>query len=137
MQPDTQRLSGIFNITVTPFAADGTIDFPALSNGVQRVIGLGYDGILIGGTYGEFPAMSPDERAELFRRSIEFAGGAVPVMLCTAASDTRVTFDLTRLATDLGGYPMVTAPYVSEITEDQILDFFGLIAPIAKGRLVL
>jgi dihydrodipicolinate synthase/N-acetylneuraminate lyase len=137
MQPDRHHLSGIFNITVTPFAADGAIDFPALSEEIQRVVGLGYDGILIGGTYGEFPAMSPDERAELFRRSVEFAGGAVPVVLCTAASDTRVSFKLTHLAIDLGGYPMVTAPYVSEITEDQIVDFFGSIAPIAKGRLVV
>jgi dihydrodipicolinate synthase/N-acetylneuraminate lyase len=130
-------LKGIFNITVTPFAIDGTIDFPALGQAVERIIGFGYDGLLIGGTYGEFPTMSPDERADLFRRAIDFAGGKVPVLLCTAASDVRVTHDLTWLASELGGYPMVTAPYVSEITNEQIVEYFRWIAPAAKGRLVI
>ena len=84
-----------------------------------------------------FPQCRPTNDAELFRRSIEFAGGRVPVMLCTAASDPRVTLDLTRLAAELGGYPMVTAPYVSEVTEEQIFEYFRWIAPEAKGRLVI
>jgi dihydrodipicolinate synthase/N-acetylneuraminate lyase len=138
MADDAQHsLQGVFNIMVTPFAPDGSIDFLALAEAIQRMIGLGCNGLLIGGTYGEFPAMSTEERAELFRRSIEFVGGAVPVMLCTAASDTRVTFELTRLAAELGGYPMVTAPYVSETTDDQIVDFFRLVTPLARGKLVI
>jgi len=61
------RLKGIFSIIVTPFTSDGAFDFPALGENIERVISLGYDGLLIGGTYGEFPAMSATERAELFR----------------------------------------------------------------------
>jgi dihydrodipicolinate synthase/N-acetylneuraminate lyase len=138
MQSDQHRaLKGIFSITVTPFSIDGTIDFRALGQAVERMMGHGYDGLLVGGTYGEFPTMSPDERAELFRRSIDFAGGKVPVMLCTAASDVRITSDLTRLASELGGYPMITAPYVSEITDEQIVEYFRWIAPAAKGRLII
>lgn len=130
-------LGGIFNITVTPFSTDGAIDLRALADSAERIIALGYDGLLIGGTYGEFPAMSADERAELFRRVFELVYGRVPVMLGTAASDPRVTLDLTRLATKLGGYPMVTAPYVSEVTEEQIFEYFRWIAPETNGRLVI
>ncbi|MDQ2564613.1 dihydrodipicolinate synthase family protein, partial [Klebsiella michiganensis] len=61
-----ERLRGIFNITVTPFTASGAIDFPALRENIERVIDLGYDGLLIGGTYGEFPVMTVEERRELF-----------------------------------------------------------------------
>src|ERR1700719_5133517 len=102
------RLKGIFNITTTPFAADGTFDFDALAENIERVIGLGFDGILIGGTYGEFPAMSVDERADLFRRVMDIVGDRVPVMLCSADSDVRVVRELTTLAGELGGLPMVT-----------------------------
>lgn len=138
MQSDRRRsLKGIFNITVTPFAADGAIDFRALAQAVERMISLGYDGLLVGGTYGEFPAMSPDERAELFRRSMEFVGGRVPVMLCTAASDARVTHELTALASELGGYSMLTAPYVSEVDNDDIFEYFRWIAPAAKSGLII
>lgn len=137
MQAQRSSLRGLFSITVTPFTADGAIDFARLEESMKRMVGLGYDGLLIGGTYGEFAGMSPDERAELFRRSMEFACGAVPVLLCTAASDTRVTARLTALAVELGGYPMVTSPYVSEVTDDQIVAYFRDIAPGAKGRLVI
>lgn len=130
-------IQGLFNITVTPFGSDGTIDFVALGEAIERMIALKFDGLLIGGTYGEFPAMSPEERAELFRRSMQLVRGRVPVMLCSAASDPRLAKHLTELANSLGAYPMVTAPYVSEVTDDQIAEYFRWIAPSAKNGLVV
>ncbi|MFT0860527.1 dihydrodipicolinate synthase family protein [Ancylobacter sp. G4_0304] len=132
-----ERLSGIFNITVTPFTADGALDKAGLARSIERVIGLGFDGILIGGTYGEFPAMSTDERAELFRASMDVVGDRVPVMLCSAGSDARTVRDLTQLAGDLGGLPMVTPPFVSEVTDGQIVAFFKEMAPVSKTGILI
>ena len=131
------RLRGLFNITVTPFKADGAFDFAGLARNIERVIGLGFDGILIGGTYGEFPAMSTDERAALFRRVMEIVGDRVPVMLCTAASDVRVVRELTKLAGELGGLPMVTPPFVSEVTDAQIVAFFRDMAPLSRTGVLI
>lgn len=132
-----ERLAGIFNITVTPFDPAGAIDKAGLARSIERVIGLGYDGILIGGTYGEFPAMSPDERAHLFRIAMDVVGDRVPVMLCSASSDARTVRDLTALAGDLGGLPMVTPPFVSEVTDDQIYTFFKDMAPLSKTGVLI
>lgn len=126
------RLRGLFNITVTPFKADGAFDYVGLARNIERVIGLGFDGILIGGTYGEFPAMSVEERADLFRRVMDIVGDRLPVMLCTAGSDVRVARELTTLASDLGGLPMVTPPYVSEVTDGQIVAFFREMIPLSR-----
>jgi dihydrodipicolinate synthase/N-acetylneuraminate lyase len=131
------RLHGIFNIAITPFHADGGFDYEGLASNIERVIALGYDGILIGGTYGEFPAMSADERAELFRRVMDIVGDRVPVMLCSAASDVRLVRDLTTLAGDLGGLPMVTPPFVSEVTDAQIVSFFQDMAPLSKTGILV
>lgn len=131
------RLRGIFNITVTPFDARGAIDFAALAENIERVIGLGYDGILIGGTYGEFPAMSTEERRALFTRVMAVVGDRVAVMLCSAGSDARVVRELTALAGDLGGVPMVTPPFVSEITDEQITAFFRQTAPLSKTGILI
>lgn len=131
------RLKGIFNITVTPFTASGEIDKAGIARSIERVIGLGYDGILIGGTYGEFPAMSAEERADLFRHVMGVAGDRVPVMLCSAGSDARTVRDLTKLAGDLGGLPMVTPPYVSEVTDAQIIAFFEEMAPLSKTGILV
>lgn len=131
------RLHGIFNITVTPFTADGAFDFVGLARNIERVIALGYDGVLIGGTYGEFPAMSADERALLFRRVMDVVGDRVPVMLCSAGSDARTVRDLTTLAGDLGGLPMVTPPFVSEVTDAQIVSFFKQMAPLSRTGILV
>lgn len=131
------RLQGIFNITVTPFTASGDFDFVGLARNIERVIELGYDGILIGGTYGEFPAMSAEERATLFRRVMDVVGDRVPVMLCSAGSDARVVSELTQLAGDLGGLPMVTPPFVSEVTNAQIVTFFKKMAPLSRTGILV
>ncbi len=132
-----ERLRGIFNITVTPFTAAGDIDFPALRENIERVIALGYDGLLIGGTYGEFPVMSLAERRALFSAVMECVQDRVAVMLCSASADPRDARELTQLAGDLGGLPMVTAPYVSEITDAQILDYFKEMAPLSKTGILV
>jgi dihydrodipicolinate synthase/N-acetylneuraminate lyase len=137
MDDRASRLNGIFNIVVTPFHKDGAFDFAGLSENIERVISLGYDGLLIGGTYGEFPAMTPDERAELFRRSMEAANKRVPVLLCSASSDVRIARHLTALASDLGGIPMITPPFVSEVTEGQIFEFFADIAKQSRTGIVI
>lgn len=132
-----ERLRGIFNITVTPFTAQGEIDFAGLAANIERVIGLGYDGILIGGTYGEFPALNVQERADIFRHVMGVVGDRVPVMLCSAGSDARVVRELTTLAGELGGLPMVTPPFVSEVTDAQIISFFRQMAPLSKTGILV
>ncbi len=132
-----ERLRGIFNITVTPFDTHGAIDFVALRENIERVIGLGYDGILIGGTYGEFPVMSLAERRSLFSEVMACVGDRIPVMLCSASADPREVRELTALAGDLGGLPMVTPPFVSEITQAQIHAFFCEMAPLSKTGILI
>lgn len=130
-------LRGVFNITVTPFAPDGSLSPSLLRRNIERVLDIGLTGLLIGGTYGEFPAMSADERVGLFRAAMEAADGRRPVLLCTAASDPRVAADLTAEAVALGGIPMVTAPFVSEVEESHIIAFFQSLAKIARNGLVI
>ena len=126
------RATGLFNIAVTPFKEDGSIDLNGLSTNVERMLDLGYDGLLIGGTYGEFPAMDTVERAQLFTHVIDVVANRVPVLLCTAHSDVRVVSELTALAGDLGGLPMLMPPFVSEVTDCQIVGFFEALAPLSK-----
>ncbi len=108
-----QSLQGLFNIAVTPFEVNGDINYDALSVNIERVIDLDFDGVLVGGQYGEFAAMTPDERAELFRRAMDIVGDRVPVLLGAPSSNPRVVAELSELAGNLGGIPMITAPYVS------------------------
>ncbi|MBV6274306.1 dihydrodipicolinate synthase family protein [Alcaligenaceae bacterium CGII-47] len=132
-----ERSRGLFNITVTPFDEAGEIDFKALEDNIERVIALGYDGLLIGGTYGEFAAMSLDERASLFKAVMQVVGDRVLVLLCAAGQDVRQVRDLTVLASELGGLPMVTPPYVTEVKDEHIINFFSEIVPLSKTGVMI
>jgi len=132
-----ERTRGLFNIAVTPFDTRGEIDFGALTQNIARVTDLGYDGLLIGGTYGEFATMSLEERSALFRAVMDRVGDSVPVLLCTAHSDVRATIELTTLASELGGLPMLTAPYVSELADDHIEWFFAKVAPLSGTGIMI
>jgi dihydrodipicolinate synthase/N-acetylneuraminate lyase len=58
-------------------------------------------------------------------------------MLCTAGSDVRVVRDLTTLAGELGGLPMVTPPFVSEVTDAQIAAFFRDMVPLSRTGVLI
>jgi 4-hydroxy-tetrahydrodipicolinate synthase len=131
------RLHGIVNIVTTPFAKDGSVDKAGLARSIERIISLGFDGILINGTYGEFATMTTEERAALFRHAMDVAGDRVPVLLCSAGSDPRAVRELTELAGNLGGVPMVMPAYVSEVTDDQIVAFYRDIVPASKTGVVI
>ena len=132
-----ERVRGLFNITITAFDQNGDVDFKALSKNVDRVLDTGFDGLLIGGTYGEFSTMNTQERADIFKAVMDQVGDRAPVLLCTAHSDSRVVFELTELAGQLGGLPMVTAPYVSEVEDYHIHDFFTRVAPLSKTGIMI
>lgn len=131
------RLTGLFNITVTPFDREARFDGRAFADTVERMIGFGYDGLLIGGTYGEFATMSVEERAQLFRAAADAAKGRVPLLLCSAGADLRAVRELTILAAELGGIPMMMPPFVSEVTDDQIIAFFREMAPLSRTGIVI
>jgi Xaa-Pro dipeptidase len=116
---------------------DGGIDFHGLAESIERLLAMGFDGLLIGGTYGEFATMSAEERAALFRHVVEVVRGRAPTLLCSAHSDPRVALELTQLATGLGGVPMVTPPFVSEVDDEHILGFFKSLAAASSSGLVI
>ena len=132
-----ERLQGFFNIAVTPFAQDGAIDFAVLAVNLERMMSLGVDGFLIGGTYGEFATMTGAERAELFRAVVRIVGDRVPIMLCSASADPREAAELTRLAAELGCVPMMTPPFVSEVTDEQVVGFFAHVGGLSRTGVVI
>ena len=73
-------------------------------------------------------AWRPTARGELEpRQALVFS-----TLLCAAGSDLRVVEELAQLAIYLGGIPMVTPPYVSEVTDDQIVAFFRSVCRVAN-----
>ncbi|GIP17671.1 dihydrodipicolinate synthase family protein [Paenibacillus montaniterrae] len=123
------QLKGIYVLAITPFTADGSaIDEAALARNIDHYIAAGAHGIVVGGTYAEYPSMTAEERKALFRYAAQAVAGRVPLLCCTAASGTAEAIMLTEAAKEYGASGvMVTPPYVSEVRPTDIAYHFQLL----------
>jgi len=87
---------GIYTPLVTPFHADYSVDWDALSAVIERLIGAGVHGLISGGSTGENYAQAIAERIEIAQFVTRQAKGRVPVVVGTG---TMLTADSIALAT--------------------------------------
>ncbi len=74
------QLEGIYVPIITPFADDMAIDFDAFGDVIDWQIDSGTHGIIVGGSTGEFFALSQDERVEQFQFAAERIAGRVQLI---------------------------------------------------------
>jgi 4-hydroxy-tetrahydrodipicolinate synthase len=119
----------IITAMVTPFDANGEIDFPATKNLVEHLIANGSDGLVVAGTTGESPTLSSEEKVELFKFVVETAKGRIPVIAGTGSNNTRASISLTKQAEDAGvdGIMLVT-PYYNKPSQEGMYRHFEAIA---------
>lgn len=105
---------------VTPMTADASsIDFAALDGLMEWHIASGTDGLLILGTTGESPTLSPMERTALIQHTVRQVRGRIPVMVGTGSNDTAVAIAQTQEAQDLGAdYALIVTPYYNKPTQE-------------------
>jgi 4-hydroxy-tetrahydrodipicolinate synthase len=119
------KLKGIYVLAITPMTEGFALDLSALRRNIDHYIASGAHGIIVGGTYAEYPSLSRDERKELFAAAAEAVSGRVPLLCCTAASGTDEAIELTQAAKLSGADGvMVTPPYVAEVRSQDIIYHF-------------
>ncbi|MDP5307568.1 dihydrodipicolinate synthase family protein [Paracoccus spongiarum] len=106
-------LEGIYTPLITPFHADGSIDFEALAELIERLADAGVHGLISGGSTGENYAETVEERLELARFITERAKGRLPVIVGTGALRTPDSIALAEGAREMGADAILlgTPPY--------------------------
>ena len=114
---------------VTPFDAQGEIDFQATQNLVEHLIATGTDAVVVAGTTGESPTLSTEEKIDLFKFVVETVNRRIPVIAGTGSNDTRSSISLTRAAEEMGadGVMLVT-PYYNKPSQEGMFQHFQAIA---------
>ena len=79
----------ILTAMVTPFDANGEIDYNVARDLVNHLIENGTDGLVVAGTTGESPTLSTEEKVELFKFVVEVVDGRVPVIAGTGSYNTK------------------------------------------------
>lgn len=123
---------------VTPFNADGSINFDVFAENLEYQINNGTDAIIVCGTTGEASTMTDDEHIECIRFAVERTKGRLPVIAGTGSNDTRYAAELSKTAQDLGtdGLLLVT-PYYNKASQKGLVAHFGKIAECVDIPIIL
>jgi 4-hydroxy-tetrahydrodipicolinate synthase len=103
-------LSGVYNITPTPFSPKGTLDEASLARLVGFLIGKQVDGLTILGVLGECDRVSEAERDCIVTTAIAAADGRVPICVGTTHSGTDVCVQYSRRAQVQGAKAVMVGP---------------------------
>lgn len=114
---------------VTPFDNKNNIDLKKTTQLVNHLIENGTDSIVVGGTTGESPTLTTEEKLALFEYVIEAVHGRVPVVAGTGSNDTYASIELTKKATEMGvDGIMLVAPYYNKPSQEGLYAHFKAIA---------
>ncbi len=118
-------LKGIFAALVTGMTVQGEIDLDTLCNCVEYQICQGVHDLVPLGSTGEFYALSPQERRNVLKTTIDAAAGQVPVLAGTNAGSTREVVSYCREAEEMGACGVLLAPpYYSLPTLGELFEHF-------------
>lgn len=106
------QFEGIYVPVITPFADDFSIDEKAYAEVIDRTINAGMQGIIVGGTTGEYYAMTKEERIRTMEISREVTQGRVPLITGVGALRTEDAEEFAREADRIGADCLLLgAPY--------------------------
>ena len=113
---------------VTPFLANGAINFEKLEEYIDFQIDNGTDSIIICGTTGEASTMTDEEQLECIKIAVDRTAGRVPVIAGTGSNDTRHATSLTQRAKALGvDATLQVTPYYNKTTQKGLIEHFTTI----------
>lgn len=123
---------------ITPFHADGSINYEKLEELVDFHCNNGTDSIVICGTTGESATMTEEEHVECIKRTVEFTKGRVPVIAGTGSNSTQTAIELSVEAEKVGadGLLLVT-PYYNKCTQAGLIGHYTMVANAVKLPILL
>lgn len=123
---------------MTPFKADGSVDYEALVKLVEYQVQNGTDYLVVLGTTAETPTLTETEKAEIKRRVVTQVRRRVPVVLGVGGNCTRAVVDTLRQA-DLQDVDAILSvvPYYNKPSQEGIFRHYEAIAEATTRPVIL
>ena len=128
---------GMATAMVTPMTPHG-VDYDALGRFVDFQLEQGINALVAVGTTGESATLSPEERTEVIRFTVERVAGRVPVIAGTGTNNTEHVLEYTRRACDVGADAvLVVTPYYNKATQGGLQAHFTAVADASPKPVIL
>lgn len=114
---------------VTPFNADGSVNYEKAADLAEWLINNGSDGLVVAGSTGEAATMSAEEKLELFRVVVNRSNKRVPVIAGTGSNNTADSVKMTKMAEAMGvDGALIVGPYYNKPTQEGFYQHFAAVA---------
>ena len=132
------KFRGLGVALITPFQADGSIDFDALDRLVEYQIKGRADFLCIMGTTAETPTLSREEKRLLKEHLVERVAGRVPLLMGCGGNNTAAILDELQNE-DWKGIDGVLSvcPYYNKPSQEGLYQHFAAIAKASPVPVVL
>ncbi|MGY0613782.1 dihydrodipicolinate synthase family protein [Vibrio sp. FJH11] len=115
------KFIGIYTPVITPFSHDGSIDFDAYSVHIKYLVSQGVQGLVIGGTTGEYYVESLEERIKLLQVAKELVSNDVHVVFGTGSINPEDSIILAEAAAKYKADAILVAtPPYSLLTQEEL-----------------
>ena len=117
------KFRGIYTPAITPLDADGGIDWDGFATILEYLVAAWVDGIVVGGTTGEYYAHRTEERMESLRRARDIIGRRVALIGCTGAIRTEESVAFAEAVAGMGydALLVTTPPYAQPTPRENAL----------------
>jgi len=123
--------TGMYTAIVTPFKADGSVDYQKLRDLVDMQAKAGVDGIVPVGTTGESPTLDFDEHKKVIDVVVQACRGRLTVIAGTGANCTAEALELTQHAKDVGAdATLQVTPYYNKPNQEGLVRHFTAVAEV-------
>lgn len=129
----------IMTAIITPFNANGDIDYPALDKLTERLLKEKTQGFIVAGTTGESPTLTQDEKVALFQYFATHVHGRAEVIANVGSNNTAASVALAKAASQIKGVTGVLAvtPYYSKPSQAGMIAHFTAIADASAVPVML
>jgi 4-hydroxy-tetrahydrodipicolinate synthase len=122
-------LGEVLTAAVTPFDADGAVDYDRYRELCKFLVDNGSDGVVVNGTTGEASTLSEEERTGLITAALEAIGDRAIVVAGTGTNSTEHSIHLTQQAQAAGAHAvLVVTPYYNKPPQRGIVAHFEAVA---------
>ncbi len=123
---------------VTPFKANGEVDYEKFAELLEFQIKNGTDAIIVCGTTGEASTLSHEEHLDVIRYCVEKVAGRIPVVAGTGSNCTETAVYLSSEAEKLGADAvLLVTPYYNKATQKGLFQHFKAVADSIKIPAIL
>lgn len=123
---------------VTPFQADGEVNYDKLEEILEEQIANGTDAIISCGTTGESSTMTHEEHIDVVRFTCKVVKKRIPVIAGTGSNSTKEAIHLSEAAEEAGadGLLLVT-PYYNKATQAGLVTHYTAVANAVRIPILL